>query len=94
MKCPQCQFENPEDFKFCGKCGYDMRISADIRYNRLSYLKPYTPRFLFEEILINRSVIEGERKQVTVCSTTWRVLHHLSEKLDPEETHRIMDRVL
>jgi predicted amidophosphoribosyltransferase len=21
MKCPQCQFENPEDFQFCGKCG-------------------------------------------------------------------------
>ena len=21
MKCPQCQFENPEQMKFCGECG-------------------------------------------------------------------------
>ena len=21
MKCPQCQFENPEKMKFCGECG-------------------------------------------------------------------------
>ena len=91
MKCPQCQFENPEDFQFCGKCGYDMRISADIRYNRLSYLKPYTPRFLFEEILINRSVIEGERKQVTVFFTDVVGFTSFSEKLDPEQVHQIMD---
>lgn len=21
MKCPKCQFENPEQMQFCGKCG-------------------------------------------------------------------------
>ena len=21
MKCPECQFENPEGIKFCGECG-------------------------------------------------------------------------
>ena len=21
MKCPKCQYENPEDTKFCGECG-------------------------------------------------------------------------
>jgi len=21
MKCPKCQFENPENLKFCGECG-------------------------------------------------------------------------
>ncbi|TET26167.1 MAG: zinc ribbon domain-containing protein, partial [Candidatus Aminicenantes bacterium] len=21
MKCPECQFKNPEDMKFCGECG-------------------------------------------------------------------------
>lgn len=21
MKCPSCQFENPEDMQFCGECG-------------------------------------------------------------------------
>jgi ribosomal protein L40E len=23
MKCPKCQFENPEEMQFCGKCGAD-----------------------------------------------------------------------
>jgi class 3 adenylate cyclase len=25
MKCPKCQFENPEGFEFCGKCGQSFR---------------------------------------------------------------------
>jgi len=24
MKCPTCQFENPQGMKFCGKCGTKM----------------------------------------------------------------------
>jgi len=23
MKCPNCEFENPEGMKFCGECGAD-----------------------------------------------------------------------
>jgi len=26
MKCPQCQFENPEDAKFCNECGSKLEI--------------------------------------------------------------------
>ena len=30
MKCPECQFVNPEDFQFCGKCGHRFGDSAEI----------------------------------------------------------------
>ena len=26
MKCPKCQFENPEDSIFCGKCGSSLEV--------------------------------------------------------------------
>ena len=26
MKCPSCQFENPEDSTFCGKCGSSLEV--------------------------------------------------------------------
>jgi ribosomal protein L40E len=26
MKCPQCQFENPDEMQFCGKCGAKREI--------------------------------------------------------------------
>ncbi len=26
MKCPSCQFENPEDMIFCGECGAKIEI--------------------------------------------------------------------
>ena len=29
MKCPKCQFVNPEDFQFCGKCGHSFGDSAE-----------------------------------------------------------------
>ena len=30
MKCPECQFVNPEDFKFCGKCGHRFGEPSEI----------------------------------------------------------------
>jgi class 3 adenylate cyclase/tetratricopeptide (TPR) repeat protein len=28
MKCPQCQFENPEGYNFCGKCGAPLKVRS------------------------------------------------------------------
>ena len=28
MKCPSCQFDNPEDMNFCGKCGGSLTIDC------------------------------------------------------------------
>ena len=30
MKCPECQFVNPNDFKFCGRCGHSFGESSEI----------------------------------------------------------------
>jgi Double zinc ribbon/Adenylate and Guanylate cyclase catalytic domain len=53
----------------------------------------YTPKHLAEKILTSRSAIEGERKQVTVMFTDVSGFTAMSERLDPEEVHAIMDRV-
>ncbi|MBI3783065.1 MAG: AAA family ATPase [Deltaproteobacteria bacterium] len=52
----------------------------------------YTPRHLAEKILNSRSALEGERKQVTVLFADVKESMQLSEQVDPEEWHRIMDR--
>ena len=30
MKCPKCQFDNPEDTRFCGNCAAPLRSSEEI----------------------------------------------------------------
>jgi len=47
---------------------------------------------LAEKILTSRSALEGERKQVTVLFADVKGSMELSEELDPEEWHRILDR--
>ena len=52
----------------------------------------YTPRHLAEKILTSRGALEGERKQVTVMFTDVSGFTSMSEALDPEEVHGIMDK--
>jgi len=53
--------------------------------------KSYTPKFLAEKILTTRSAIEGERKLVTVLFADVANYTAMSEKLDAEDVHQIMD---
>jgi len=39
MKCPECQFENPDDTLYCGKCGTKFLPSEDISISRTKTLK-------------------------------------------------------
>jgi class 3 adenylate cyclase len=55
------------------------------------YPQAYTPKFLADKILLTRSSIEGERKLVTVLFADVANYTSMSEKLDPEEVHQIMD---
>jgi len=93
LMCPECQTENPPENKYCDKCGHDFRWPEGVPPVRLDTAKPstYTPRHLADQILTTRSALEGERKLVTVLFADVANFTSLSEKLDPEEVHQIMD---
>jgi len=91
IKCPKCGSEVQPTAKFCDNCAYDLtEVKAAPAIN---YSKPqtYTPKFLADKIITARSSIEGERKLVTVLFADVANYTSISEKLDPEEVHQIMD---
>ena len=91
LACPKCNSDLTPDSFFCDECGYDLR--KPVKISPIDYSQPqfYTPRFLAEKILTTRSSIEGERKLVTVLFADVANYTSMSEKLDPEEIHQIMD---
>src|SRR5213593_1566939 len=88
MQCPACRHENPDAQKFCGECGARL-AAAPARYASPA---AYTPKHLAEKILTSKGALEGERKQVTVMFTDVSGFTAMSERLDPEDVHAIMDR--
>jgi len=89
--CPQCDAENPPENAFCDQCGFDLKEPKESLPIDYSEPQSYTPKFLAEKILTTRSSLEGERKLVTVFFADVANYTSLSEKLDPEEVHQIMD---
>ena len=91
LRCPACGRVNPPRCKFCNACGAD--LIQPITEPAIDYKDPqsYTPRHLADKILTTRSAIEGERKLVTVMFADVAGFTAISEKLDPEDVHRIMD---
>jgi class 3 adenylate cyclase len=89
--CPECGFENAPGDKFCGECGHDLREPAEPPPIDYEQPQSYTPKYLADKILTTRSSIEGERKLVTVLFADVANYTSISEKLDPEEVHQIMD---
>jgi len=89
--CHQCGYENLTEDKFCGECGHALVDSEADHPFDYSQPQTYTPKFLAEKILDTRSTIEGERKLVTVLFADVANYTSISEKLDPEEVHQIMD---
>ena len=59
---------------------------------RFASPETYTPKHLAEKILTSKTAVEGERKQVTVMFTDVSGFTAMSERLDPEEVHALMDR--
>jgi class 3 adenylate cyclase len=90
LVCASCKAENEPGEQFCGECGEPLAEPAKPRppSDPLSY----TPKHLAEKILTTRSALEGERKQVTVLFADVKGSMGLSEQIDPEEWHKIMDR--
>jgi class 3 adenylate cyclase/tetratricopeptide (TPR) repeat protein len=91
LACPSCGHSYQPDSIFCDECGHDLRRPVDIPPIDLSRPHSYTPKHLADKILTTRSAIEGERKLVTVLFADVAGYISISEKLDPEEVHQIMD---
>ena len=91
IKCPQCNKPVPPSAKFCDECGHELKKPVETPPIDYSEPQSYTPKFLANKILTNRSAIEGERKLVTVLFADVAGYTSLSENLDPEEVHQIMD---
>ena len=90
-KCPHCSFTNPPHFTFCGECGRSLQDSQAIASTIRESPRSYTPKFLADKILKNRSTIEGEHKVVTVLFADVARYTSISERLNPETVHNIMD---
>ena len=88
--CPQCGAEVPAAAKFCAQCGTSLTPAAPPEKNFASP-RAYTPAHLAEKILKARGALQGERKQVTVLFADVSGFTAISEKLDPEEVHRLMN---
>src|SRR5205814_2174459 len=55
--------------------------------------RSYTPRHLVDKILASQSALRGERKLVTVLFADVARSMELAERVDPEEWHRLLDRL-
>ena len=92
--CPECGKSVPPDSKFCLECGCDLRKPRELPTLDFRQPKTYTPKHLADKILNTRSALEGERKLVTVLFADVAGFTSLSEKLEPEEVHQIMEGCL
>jgi len=101
--CPACQTVNPPTNKFCSECGQRLAgtapapppaaaVAPAAPPARFASPEAYTPKHLAEKILTSKSAIEGERKIVTVMFSDVSGFTAMSERLDPEDVHAIMDR--
>jgi class 3 adenylate cyclase len=91
MECPKCQTDNREGAKFCNECAHDLKNVVETRPNTYDKPESYTPKHLADKILKTKSSIIGERKLVTVLFADVANYTYMSEKLDPESVHQIMD---
>jgi len=90
-KCSNCGTELRPTARFCDCCGNDLKEVTATPSIDYSQPQSYTPKFLAEKIFDTRSSIAGERKLVTVLFADVANYTSISEKLDPEEVHQIMD---
>jgi class 3 adenylate cyclase/tetratricopeptide (TPR) repeat protein len=93
--CARCGAELTSASKFCPECGAPV-ASAAAPSERPPARSPqdYTPRHLAERILISKSALEGERKQVTVLFADLKGSLELLAGRDPEEARAVLDPVV
>jgi class 3 adenylate cyclase/tetratricopeptide (TPR) repeat protein len=98
LNCRRCGAPLPPEAKFCPECAQPVPgaegsgVVSTSRSSGSTSPKSYTPKHLAEKILTSRSALEGERKQVTVLFVDVSGFTSFSERLDPEDIHRLMTR--
>lgn len=92
LSCPACGSPNDAGGKFCGECGAPLALPRPAPEGKFSSPQAYTPQHLAEKILTFRAALEGERKLVTVLFVDISGFTALSERLDPEDIHQLLDR--
>src|SRR5436190_766569 len=94
--CPKCGAPTEPRARFCDACGTEMQVRGSGSQvpgpGEVDSPRSYTPRHLAEKILQSRAALEGERKQVTVLFADVKGSMELTEQLDPEQWHTILDR--
>ncbi|MBI3329798.1 MAG: zinc ribbon domain-containing protein, partial [Nitrospinae bacterium] len=96
VRCASCGFDAAPSAKFCPECGQQLGSPtppADVKAKSPSP-QAYTPKHLAEKILLSRSALEGERKQVTVLFADLKGSMELLADRDPEEARALLDPVL
>ena len=91
VACPSCGQSCQPDSLFCDECGYRFPQANSMPKVALASPKTYTPKYLAEKILTTRGYIEGEKKLVTILAADVSHYTAISEKLDLESVHTIMD---
>ena len=90
--CANCASKVSSAAKFCPQCGHVLKPDAD--NSRFASPRNYTPQYLADKILISRSTLEGERKQVTVLFADIKGSMELFADRDPEHAQKLLDPVL
>ena len=91
LACPQCGADVLPGKRFCRACGAALAGGSAAAVPALA---SYTPKHLVEKILMSRTALEGERKQVTVLFADLKGSMELLADRDPEEARKILDPVL
>jgi len=84
LLCPSCNFSNPADFKFCGKCGGSLQEKDDVAATAAPPIK--------RAVKNNDDSAVAERRQLTVMFCDLADSAELSDSLDPEEFHNIIQQ--
>src|SRR5215475_4020120 len=83
--CGRCHAELAPSAKFCGACG-ERVATRTIESTAGAAPTIHTPKRLTDRILTSKTLLEGERKQVTVLFADMRASMELMSDRDPEET--------
>jgi class 3 adenylate cyclase/tetratricopeptide (TPR) repeat protein len=88
--CSNCGTPLSAAAKFCHACAHP--VVGGTTQSRSP--DSYTPKHLAEKILMSRTAVEGERKQVTVLFADLKGSMELLADRDPEEARTLLDPVL